>query len=161
MSCPGCDRDLTYPGQPGHECYTYEEQAESQRRHAAYNEADLAQSEALLDLAEPWMLDHEEDGNGEPTLWLLKGGGDPLPMPVLSLTDLHPDMRHLWPLLVNRVLKGNKPNSQWYTEAAVEEIRRDYEVQIAGLRRLLALRTDAMHRVIEKNEMLRAERSVN
>jgi len=26
--CPSCDRGLTYPGQPGHECYTYAEQAE-------------------------------------------------------------------------------------------------------------------------------------
>lgn len=24
--CPSCDRDLSYPGAPGHECYTYAEQ---------------------------------------------------------------------------------------------------------------------------------------
>lgn len=23
--CPSCDRDLSYPGAPGHECYTYAE----------------------------------------------------------------------------------------------------------------------------------------
>lgn len=26
--CPSCDRDLSYPGQPGHICFTYAEQAE-------------------------------------------------------------------------------------------------------------------------------------
>lgn len=26
--CPSCDRDLSYPGQPGHECYTYAEHRE-------------------------------------------------------------------------------------------------------------------------------------
>lgn len=30
--CPSCDRDLSYPGSPGHECYTY---AEWQARHSA------------------------------------------------------------------------------------------------------------------------------
>lgn len=25
--CPSCDRDLSYPGAPGHACYTYAEQA--------------------------------------------------------------------------------------------------------------------------------------
>ncbi len=25
--CPSCDRDLSYPGQPGHRCYTYAERA--------------------------------------------------------------------------------------------------------------------------------------
>lgn len=29
--CPSCDHDLSYPGQPGHECYTYAEWHE--RRH--------------------------------------------------------------------------------------------------------------------------------
>lgn len=25
VGCPSCDRDLSYPGAPGHECYTYDE----------------------------------------------------------------------------------------------------------------------------------------
>ena len=25
MSRPSCDHDLSYPGKPGHECYTYDE----------------------------------------------------------------------------------------------------------------------------------------
>lgn len=28
MRCPSCDRDLSYSGQPGHECYTYAEHRE-------------------------------------------------------------------------------------------------------------------------------------
>ena len=31
MTCPSCDRDLSYPGAPGHECYTYEEWYRRQR----------------------------------------------------------------------------------------------------------------------------------
>ena len=56
--------------------------------------------------SEPF-FDHDEDGHGEPTIWLVRGTGDPLPMPVLSLTDLQPDVRHLWPTVVRAMLVAN------------------------------------------------------
>jgi len=59
--------------------------------------------DVTIDTGVPF-FDHEEDGQGEPTIWLVKGTGDPLPMPVLSLTDLQPDVRHLWPVVVDALL---------------------------------------------------------
>lgn len=48
-------------------------------------------------------------------------------------------------------------NTRWFTEAAVEEIRRDYETRIESLehmldqtRHTLRLRTMAMHRVLKR-----------
>ena len=54
-----------------------------------------------------------------------------------------------------------QPNTMWYTEGRVQEIRREYELQLESLKRLLALRTSAMHRVAEENERLRAQHRVN
>jgi hypothetical protein len=56
---------------------------------------------------EATFFDHDEDGSGEPTIWLVRGMGDPLPQPVLSVSDLHHDVRHLWPVVVRAMLKAN------------------------------------------------------
>ena len=71
------------------------------------------------------------------------------------------DIGSVWTQQSVSLLAADRPNSLWYTEGRVQEIRRDYEVQIESLKRLLALRTSAMHRVAEENEVLRAERKVN
>ena len=52
-------------------------------------------------------FDHDEDGAGEPTIWLVRGTGDPLPQPVLSVSDLSPGVRHLWPIVVRAMLAAN------------------------------------------------------
>ena len=37
--CPSCDRDLSYPGAPGHQCYTYDEWRANVAAHKAKIEA--------------------------------------------------------------------------------------------------------------------------
>lgn len=38
-SCPSCDHDLSYPGKPGHECYSHEEWLDRQARARARENA--------------------------------------------------------------------------------------------------------------------------
>lgn len=47
--CPSCDHDLSYPGSPGHDCYTYEQWAENKRRAARAEAAPPAFTEAHPD----------------------------------------------------------------------------------------------------------------
>ena len=47
-----------------------------------------------------------EDACGEPTLWTTQGQDDPLPIPILSETSLPHHSRHLWPVIVQRIIDG-------------------------------------------------------
>lgn len=50
----------------------------------------------------------EDDANGEPTLWLVIGTDVDYPRPVLTRSDLHCNMRHLWHAIIARILDGDK-----------------------------------------------------
>jgi hypothetical protein len=54
-------------------------------------------------MSTPW-FSVEMDGFGEQTIWLMRREDDPAPMAVLSLSDLNPSARHLWPTIARALL---------------------------------------------------------